>query len=322
MRLVELGPGKGTLMADVLRAAEAWPGFAAALDVHLVETSRRLRLAQSRALPAAGVTWHETLAEVPGAAEQHGRSSSSSSSGGAAAAAAVPTLLVAHEMLDCLPVHAFEYTEAGWRERLVGLAARPPAYDDAPPVFQYTLADLETAASKALLRGGSGGAAVGDRLEVCPAAMALGCDIAERLRATTGAALVVDYGAAAAPAESVRGFFRHTRVDALDSPGEVDLTADVDFGALARAAAAAVPEVAVQECRPQGHWLQAMGIAERVTSLIEHEDTTEAAAERLVGAYERLVDPKQMGETYQVLAMSAGLEGGGTAGFEAAVPAE
>lgn len=305
-QLVEVGPGKGTLISDAIRTADVLPAFRDGMQVHLVEPSRSLRAKQRETLAldhgtrapqsadgaegdGASITlrngtevhWHDALAEVPEG----------------------PTFVVAHELLDALPVHQFVYTEAGWRERLVTQAG-----EGAPEDFVLVAAERETPALS-LLRGAAGvDFADGERpeagavVEVCPGAMAFAQDCAARVRAHGGAALLVDYGGMGMPVESVRGFRDHREVSWLSSPGLTDVTADVDFSAVGRCVEA-VEGVAPVGPVEQGAFLGAMGIKERTIALLEADGTTEQQQEALYKAFERLVSPEQMGSRYKVMAI-------------------
>ena len=181
VRLVELGPGRGTLMADALRAARVMPGFADALTVHLVETSPVLETMQRRALAGHAVQWHRSLDELPDG----------------------PLLLVANEFFDALPVRQFQYTPDGWRERMVGL-------DEDGEGFRIGLAPGGTAAETLIPDEIRSAARPGDIAEICPAGLAVMDAVARRIAAHGGAALIVDYGhAASAPGETLQAVRGH-----------------------------------------------------------------------------------------------------------------
>jgi len=271
VRLVELGPGRGTLMADLLRAAGAVAGFRDAVSVHLVETSPALRRIQRQALARHGcVAWHGSFGEVPDG----------------------PLLLVANELFDALPVHQLVRMPAGWCERLVGL--------DAEGAFAFALA-AELSPLAALLAPAVRAAPAGSVAEVCPAAISLAAAIGRRVGADGIAALVVDYGpAASAPGDSLQAVRRHRPQDALAEPGAADLTAHVDFAALARSAgeAGAVMYGPV----PQGAFLDAIGLGVRAAALAAR--ATPAQRRDIETARRRLIAPDQMGTLFKVLAMT------------------
>lgn len=269
--LVELGPGRGTLMADALRAARMMPRFAAALTVHLVETSPVLQTLQQRLLAAYPVHWHRRLRSVPRG----------------------PALLLANEFFDALPVRQFELTAMGWRERMVGLKAEGDGFcivlaaDPAPDA----LIPEEIRAS----------ARPGDLAETCPAGLSLAAEIGGRVARHGGAALIVDYGhAASAPGETLQAVRGHRRCDPLDAPGEADLTAHVDFAALSRAAARR--GAATHGPVPQGLFLSRLGIAERTVRL--RRGASPAQAREIEAARHRLIAAEEMGTLFKVLAIT------------------
>ena len=265
--LVELGPGRGTLMKDMLRAAKAVPEFRAALDVVLVETSPTLRDVQAGTLAETAVPprWTATVEE--------------------ALSTPAPALVVANEFFDALAVRQFVRTEAGWRERLVGLSAeRSLAFGLAPEAPR----DVRLPESPA-----------GAVLEICPDAAVIGARIARHVAAHGGAALAIDYGAGAAGGDTLQAVRAHRYVDPLCAPGEADLTAHVDFGALARAAAAA--GASVMELLPQGDFLERLGLPQRAAQLRRAATDEQRAAIETAAA--RLTDraPTGMGALFKAL---------------------
>jgi SAM-dependent MidA family methyltransferase len=274
--LVELGPGRGTLMADALRAARLVPDFHRALRPHLMEISPALRRRQAETLRAYGgalaPTWHDSLADVPEG----------------------PMLLIANEFFDALPVRQFARTGAGWCERLVTLGA-----DGRTLVL--TLGPPSPHADILVPRAGSGIPA-GAIAEVSPAAIGIAAEIGRRLAAHGGAALIVDYGNARPPGEptlqAVRGHARH---DVLAQPGSADLTAHVDFAALARAATEAGARASGPV--PQGAFLEALGLSARAKTLSRQASPSQAAA--IAAAVHRLTGAAEMGTLFKVLALSA-----------------
>jgi SAM-dependent MidA family methyltransferase len=255
LRLIELGPGRGTLMQDLLRAARVNPGFIGAAQVHLVETSPALRDIQRATLAgaAAPVAWHERLSDVPDG----------------------PAVLVANEFFDALPVRQFQRTERGWCERLVGLG------DDGGLAF-----GLAPEPRSGLPEGDR----PGDVLEWPAAALDLTRELAIRVARHGGAALVVDYGyEGPAFGDTLQAVRRHAYADPLAEPGEADLTVHVDFAKLARAAAAA--GAAVHGPVAQGAFLRALGIETRAAVLKrrttpEQAQAVDDALARLTGAGE------------------------------------
>ncbi len=240
--LAELGPGRGSLMADALRAARLAPDFLQALELHLVETSEVLRASQRAALEALGAApqWHRTVEELP----------------------AGPAIIIANEFFDCLPVRHFVRGKDGWHERLIGL--------DGGGRLCFGLApDPEPGLAVA--------GEPGQVLEAGFAAARVMTRLAARLVAQSGALLVIDYGYdGRAHGETLQAVRHHRFADPLRDPGEADLTAHVDFQGLARAARATGAEV--QGPVPQGEWLARLGIHERAAALRRHAGAPQRAA--------------------------------------------
>jgi NADH dehydrogenase [ubiquinone] 1 alpha subcomplex assembly factor 7 len=263
VHFVELGPGRGTLARDALRAAKSC-GLEPA--VHFIETSPVLRDMQRALVPQA--QWHHDLSTIPSRG---------------------PLLILTNEFLDALPIRQLVMTGAGWRERMVGLqdGGFVPVVGDKP---------MDPAPPKALRS-----AEPGTIIESCPGAAAVVREIAARLVEQGGAALIIDYGHDAPRTGSTFQAVRaHRKVDPFAAPGEADLTAHVDFSALAEVAQAS-------GCRwlgttAQGRWLRTLGIEARAASLAtaapEHAEALHAAVERLTGE-------EQMGALFKVMGLAA-----------------
>ncbi|WP_411339236.1 SAM-dependent methyltransferase [Sphingopyxis sp. J-6] len=263
-RYVELGPGRGTLAADALRTMARFG--CAPQGVHLVETSPVLRAAQSAHLPAA--VHHDDIAGLPDDA---------------------PLIIVANEFFDALPIHQYVRTADGWRERhverhhghLVPVPGDVPA-DEAVP---------------AVLREQSEGTIV----ETAPASAAIMQSCAFRLARQGGAMLVIDYGYSGPVAgDTLQAVKAHRFADPFADPGEVDLTAHVDFSPLADIAGSAGVRVAGPV--GQGHWLRRLGIDARVSALAA---AAPGRADELAGQRDRLVDADAMGVLFKVMALYA-----------------
>jgi NADH dehydrogenase [ubiquinone] 1 alpha subcomplex assembly factor 7 len=270
VRLVELGPGRGTLMADAWRATARVPGFHAAARLHLVETSPLLRRLQAERLGEVGASWHDELAEVPDDA---------------------PLLLVANELLDALPIRQLERRRDGWHERLVTLGP-----DDG--LALVTAPDRSPL--NALMMARHAAAPIGAIVELSPAREALATGIAGRLARHGGIALLIDYGAARLDGPTLQAVRRHARADPLRDPGEVDICSHIDFGALAGAA-----EVAGAHAfgpLPQGEFLARLGARQRLARLVEGQPAERAA--ELAAGVERLLDPAGMGAIFKALALT------------------
>ncbi|SOC05125.1 class I SAM-dependent methyltransferase [Rhodobacter maris] len=263
--LAECGPGRGTLMADVLRAIRAVPGMAAAAEVHLVEASPKLRALQRDRLAPRAVTWHENIASLPEA----------------------PLFLLANEFFDALPIRQFVRVEAGWAERQVGLSADRLIPGLAPPTrlaaLEPRLADTRP----------------GDVVEICPAGPPIMDEIAGRIVRHGGVALIVDYGHWTSLGDTFQAVRDHAPCDPFAMPGEADLTAHVAFAPLAAAARAA--GAAVSAMTAQGVVLERLGITPRAEALARA--LSGAALEAHVAAHRRLTHPEEMGQVFQSLAI-------------------
>lgn len=273
LNLVELGPGRGTLMADLLRALRAAaPDLAPAL--HLVETSPRLREAQAARLgadPARGPAWHGDVGTVPDG----------------------PAIVIANEFLDALPVRQFERTERGWCERRVGLSP-----DGTRLVLGLAAEPERDLAGEVPARP----APLGVVLTVPGAALDLVRILARRLARRGGALLVIDYGHARPGfGDALQAVAGHRFVDPLAAPGEADLTAHVDFAALARAAAGAGARA--HGPVDQRDFLLALGLRTRADRLKLRASRDQAEA--VEAAFARLTDPDRrgMGRLFKVLAI-------------------
>ena len=244
-RLVELGPGRGTLMADALRAAGSVSGFRDAVTVHLVERSAPLRRKQMEAVP--GAVFHDTLEEVPEG----------------------PLLLVANEFFDALPLRQFVHDGDGWRERLIGARDGALAFGLSDrlilPALAHRLEDTKN----------------GDLVEWRPVADPIMGEVGRRLRRHGGAAIVVDYGDWRSQGDTLQALRAHERSDPLSAPGTADLTAHVDFEALHRAADAPAASLLT----PQGLFLERLGATDRARTLAarapERADDLARAHQRL-----------------------------------------
>ncbi|MBZ8134885.1 class I SAM-dependent methyltransferase [Afifella sp. IM 167] len=266
LNLVELGPGRGTLMADILRVAKLDADFSAAVSVHMVETGTALRKAQEAALApfSCPKDWHESLASVPDG----------------------PFYLIANEFFDALPVRQFVRQDGSWAERMIGLDAAGDF------TFGFGPGRPERAPE---------GAAHGDVFEERPAALPVMDALSSRIARNGGAALIVDYGHAETGfGDTLQAVSHHRYADPLKDPGEVDLTAHVDFAALADAAEAGGAAVHGPMC--QGEFLLRLGLGERAERLGFGRSEAEQAALR--SDVIRLASPDEMGTLFKVLAVT------------------
>jgi len=275
LHLIELGPGRGTLMSDALRAARALPGFIDALSVHLVETSQPLRAKQAESLKASGITpnWHKDFANVPTG----------------------PSIIIANEFFDALPIRQFERKNNQWHERLIGLDERGD--------FTFQIADAPN--THPLLTALFPKASEGDIAEICPAAHEMIEAVGTRFQTTPGAALIIDYGhGISGTSDTLQAVAKHKYADPLVHPGLADLTAHVDFAALVQSADKA--ELTSYGPISQGDLLIGLGLHERATAL--SQNTTSAQARDIAQSQQRLTAPDQMGTLFKALAFtSAGL---------------
>lgn len=268
--LAELGPGRGTLMADLLRAGRVDPGFIRAAEVHLVEISPELRRRQAAGLSGlASPVWHDRIDELPDG----------------------PLIVVANEFFDALPIRQYVNSERGWRERVVGLD------DDGNLAFGIGAA----APDLALLPTGASEAPVGAVAEINRPAEAIVATLAHRLVQYGGAALIFDYGHVKSGfGETLQAVQSHHYADPLSEPGECDLTAHVDFDRLARAAGA--EGASVLGPVTQGDFLVAMGLIERAGAL--GTGRSEEERQNIVAAVERLAGPEEMGTLFKTMAVA------------------
>jgi len=265
--LVEFGPGRGTLMADALRAiGKVAPAFRAALSVHLVETSPVLREKQAARLASEGATWHERLETLPEA----------------------PLIVIANEFFDALPIDQLVYAGGAWRERQVGLEGDSLAFGLSPP--------LSAAEARQDLPEGT-------VLEVASAGLAVLKSLALRLNTNGGTALIIDYGPdRLAFGDTLQAMARHGFVDPLAGPGEADITAHVAFEAMADAALK--EGLTVDFLASQADFLESLGIAMLAENL--RRKATPLQAEAIDAALSRLTDRSErgMGSLFKVLSLS------------------
>ncbi len=268
--LAEAGPGRGTLMADILRAGRIDPAFINTISVHLVETSPVLRDKQKAILSSLQnpVTWHERIEDMPGG----------------------PLFFIANEFFDALPIRQYVWKDNGWRERVVGL-------DDAGELaFGIGPGRLDSRAASA-----PEGPVEGNIIEVCPAAIAIMEILASRIATFGGAALIVDYGyGQPAFGDTLQAVKNHAYANPLADPGEADLTAHVDFAALARSAREA--GATAHGPMDQGDFLLGAGLLERAGRLGARKDA--ATRQAISDAARRLAAPAAMGALFKVLALT------------------
>jgi len=263
--LAELGPGRGTLMADILRATRSVPGFHDAAEIVLLEVSPALRDVQAQTLQGHSPRWIDLITALPEA----------------------PLFLVANEFFDALPIRQFLRDGDGWRERLIGANDKSLTFGLGPQAPQVALKDrLEDTKD-------------GDLVELCAAAIPIMTVVAGHIGTHGGAGLIVDYGDWHSLGDTFQALKRHERTDPLDTPGQADLTAHVDFEPLALAARAA--GCAHSRLTTQGVFLERLGITARAQALARSLGGSEL--DSVIDAHRRLTHPEEMGNLFKVLGL-------------------
>lgn len=263
--LIEIGPGRGTLMADALRATKAIPGFQTAMRLSFIEASPVLRANLERRFAAESPDFPPGLeALTPDC----------------------PILLLANEWLDCLPMQQYVRVGGAWHERVIGLndddALTFGLRADALPVELDAAADAEA-------------------VEIQPGLKTLSAGLAQLFKTTPGRALFIDYGPpAASPGDTLRSYKDGTQIAPLDLPGASDLTCDVDFARLCRLATA--EGLTVNGPRSQSQFLLALGAEARLNRLAKQHPLQ---ADALYRGVKSLVDPADMGTRFQVISLAS-----------------
>ncbi|KAK9725837.1 hypothetical protein RND81_05G172900 [Saponaria officinalis] len=282
VNLVELGPGRGTLMVDLLRGASKFKSFIESVHIHLIECSPTLKELQHRnlkcededdssptsekktisRLAGTSVSWHAAFEQVP---------------------SGVPTIIIAHEFYDALPVHQFQKASRGWCEKMVDVA------EDSS--FHFVLSPTPTPAKLFLAKRCKWAVREVDKLnqiEICPKAMELTESISKGISADGGGALIIDYGLNGLVSDSLQAIRKHKFVDILDKPGTADLSAYVVFESIRLSAEEASGDVSVHGPMTQSQFLGSLGINFRVETLMQN-CTSDEQAELLRAGYWRLV---------------------------------
>lgn len=261
--LAELGPGRGTLMADVLRATTGVPGFAEAARVTLFDASPQLRAVQADTLKGHDPCWIDNLDDLP----------------------PQPLLVIANEFFDALPIRQFQRAGDMWRERKVGARNRALTFGLGPAQPQPALADRLNDTRD------------GDLVEDCPSLAPTMAPIVDRIARHGGAALIVDYGDWRSLGDTLQAVQGHINADPLDAPGKADLSAHVDFEALSRSAA----PCKVGRLTPQGVFLERLGITQRAQNLAR--SLRGKTLDNHIAAHRRLTHPQEMGNLFKVMAI-------------------
>jgi NADH dehydrogenase [ubiquinone] 1 alpha subcomplex assembly factor 7 len=270
--LIELGPGQGTLMADVLRVGAKVPGFLEAAQVHLVESNLHLRTVQKTKLSDFAPTWHDQLSDVPEG----------------------PCLIFGNEFLDCMPIRQFVCAQDGWREKQVGVNNEGRlAFGLGPrlalPPKNARLDDE-----------------IGAVRELAPALSSFVATLHSRFAGQVGRALLIDYNDPAGhPGDTLQALYRHIKVHPLDHVGAADITAHVDFAALVRWANAT--QLPYDGPISQSAFLTFLGIEERARTLIA---ANPSCANDVQAAIERLTSEAHMGALFSVICIDSTLNNG------------
>lgn len=266
--LIEQGPGRGTLMADILRVTARKDAFMQAANIHLVEISPVLMETQQKTLSPYNINWQQSFTDIELDA---------------------PLILIGNEFLDALPVHQFIWHENHWHERCIGLDTKENlTFLETAPSYDPRMLALEKPPG------------TNDILELCPTAAALIEDVARKVLEHGGAALYIDYGYASSEyGDTLQALYRHEYFDVLSKPGEADITAHVDFERLMKTAKQ--KNAKVFGPTPQGDFLRALGIELRARQLMHHNP---AKAEDIGKAFHRLIDDSEMGHLFKAMAIT------------------
>lgn len=265
----ELGPGRGTLMKDALRATANIAGFHQAMQIFMLESNSSLRDIQQGKLENYALHYVDRISQLP---QQ-------------------PILVIANEFFDALPIRQYEQTPRGWRERLVGIRNDHLCFvlSDQEPCLSYLPESFNGQNSPAIY-------------EVSPESLDIVSELAQHIARYDGAALIVDYGFEYSMGQSTfQALSKHKYVDVLSSPGDVDLTAHVDFGALRNAALQ--NNICVSKVVGQGKFLKNLGIELRANRL--KNIATPEQVKTINSALDRLLNDDQMGCLFKVMAISS-----------------
>jgi SAM-dependent MidA family methyltransferase len=263
--LAELGPGRGTLMHDIVNAARTVPGFVEAAQITLIEASPKMRQQQAKTLQGLHPKWLDSPADLP----------------------RQPVFAIANEFFDALPIRQFIRSAAQWQEKQIAAQGGALALGLGPALPQPALADrLDDTRD-------------GDVVEHCPLLAPLTGHLSETIAAHGGAALIVDYGDWRSLGDTLQAVRRHETANILNSPGQADLTAHVDFEAIAIAARQA--GCAHSRLTPQGVFLERLGITTRAQTLAK--SLTGADLKNHIAAHRRLTHPAEMGNLFKVIGL-------------------
>ncbi len=261
--LVELGPGHGTMMSDILRTVSHCPEFCRACCLFLVETSTKMRAVQRKKLSTVDPVWIEDIGELPD----------------------LPLFLVANEFFDALPIRQFRRTKTGWNEIRVGIDRTGLVLCETP-----CGRDIEP-------RERDADTIPGDIVEIRPASLTIAAEISKTIREFGGTALIIDYGAPRSLGQTLQAVKNHRFTNPLAEPGEADISAHVDFGAIRHAAQG----VSCSALLNQGVWLELLGITERARILARN--LSGESLRQHQAAHRRLTHPDEMGSLFKVMSL-------------------
>eukprot|EP01133_Synstelium_polycarpum_P014242 gene14242-16806_t len=291
LQIVECGPGRGTLMSDILRSTKVFKDFYKAIDVHMVEVSPHLRKMQKTKLlyfkddvegatrgktpEGINVTWHDNIDTVP----------------------KVPTLFIAQEFFDALPINVFKFSKGKWSEVLVD----EDIGRDGPYHLRFVMSNGPTLMTNAIQYLLPEFGVEDYTVELGIAGLGIAQKMALRINEHSGAALIIDYGQDKAVSNSLQAIRNHEFVDLLDRPGSADLSSWVDFSAI-RKCTKHLKKENVTAVGPvdQGIFLKEMGIEHRLERLAKKLGD-ESKLEELAKSYHKLVGPDEMGTTYKAI---------------------
>lgn len=264
LTIAELGPGRGVMMADILRSATKVSDICNAANLVLLESSPTLRDVQSKRLSQYQPVWIDRIKEFP---DQ-------------------PLFLVANEFFDALPIRQFRRTPTGWNEIVVDLGEQGLKFSERNCLTESFV-----------LRNRLQDTDVGDIVEIRPDADAIVQQICELMALHGGTALIIDYGNAPSLGDTVQSVINHVYTDIFDQPGKADITAHVDFGAIRKVAST----VACTEIVEQGIWLERMGMKQRTQILAQSME--EDKLRQHLASYRRLTHRQEMGSLFKVMAL-------------------
>jgi NADH dehydrogenase [ubiquinone] 1 alpha subcomplex assembly factor 7 len=274
--LAEMGPGRGTLMQDILRAIAVLPDLKNAAEVHLVEISPALKTIQKECLTDYNITWHDSMDDLLKAAND------------------APLYLIMNELFDALPIRQFQMSKACWHERMVSITQDETALQMVlmpDPVTSSLVPEVIRTANE------------GSLYEVCPAGDALIDNIATHIKKTGGAALIIDYGYDKySTGDTLQALENHKYADIFEKPGDADLTAHVNFKNLQ--VIAAHTSAKVTKITSQGAFLNQLGIMARAEKLLLKASPQQQ--QDIYSALNRLLSEDEMGSLFKVLCVHDG----------------